>query len=65
MQGGSGLTLVLGALVGGIPKSIIIGLSLLGGKGVIVVAVIAVFLSNIPEGLSSASGIKNADRYDT
>ncbi|HLK97746.1 MAG TPA: hypothetical protein VK364_08260 [Hymenobacter sp.] len=65
MQGGSGLTLVAGALLDGIPESIIIGLSLLGGKGVIVVAVIAVFLSNIPEGLSSASGIKNADRYDT
>jgi ZIP family zinc transporter len=65
MQGGSGPTLVAGALLDGIPESIIIGLSLLGGKGVIVVAVIAVFLSNIPEGLSSASGIKNADRYDT
>ncbi|MDB5240983.1 MAG: family zinc transporter [Spirosoma sp.] len=61
-QSRSGLTLAAGALLDGIPESIIIGLSLLGGKGVSLVAVIAVFLSNIPEGLSSASGMKKAGR---
>lgn len=59
---GSGLALAVGALLDGIPESIVIGLSLLGGKGVSMVAVIAVFLSNIPEGLSSAAGMKQAGR---
>lgn len=61
-QGGSGLAIAVGALLDGIPESIVIGLSLLSGKGVSMVAVIAVFLSNIPEGLSSASGMKKAGR---
>lgn len=61
-QGGSGLAIAVGALLDGIPESIVIGLSLLGGKGVSMVAVIAVFLSNIPEGLSSAAGMKKAGR---
>lgn len=59
---GSGLALAVGALLDGIPESIVIGLSLLGGKGVSLVAVVAVFLSNIPEGLSSAAGMKQSGR---
>lgn len=50
--------LALGALLDGIPESIVIGVSLLEGGAVGLVAVIAVFLSNIPEGLSSAAGMK-------
>jgi ZIP family zinc transporter len=61
-QPGSGMAIAAGALLDGIPESIVIGLSLLGGKGASLVAVIAVFLSNIPEGLSSAAGMKKAGR---
>ena len=50
--------LALGALLDGIPESIVIGISLLGGGAVGLVAVAAVFLSNLPEGLSSAAGMK-------
>ena len=59
---GSGLALAVGALLDGIPESVVIGTSLLGGTGVSLVTVIAVFLSNVPEGLSSAAGMKRAGR---
>jgi ZIP family zinc transporter len=54
----NGAALAMGALLDGIPESIVIGVSLLRGGSVGMVAVIAVFLSNIPEGLSSAAGMK-------
>jgi zinc transporter, ZIP family len=59
---GSGLGIAIGALLDGIPESIVIGLSLLAGEGVSMVAVIAVFISNVPEGLSSSAGMKKAGR---
>lgn len=59
---GSGLAIAVGSLLDGIPESVVIGVSLLRGQGVGVVAVIAVFLSNIPEGLSSAAGMRKAGR---
>jgi ZIP family zinc transporter len=62
---GSGAAIAIGALLDGIPESIVIGLSLLAGGVVSYVAVIAIFLSNIPEGLSSAAGMKKAGRSVT
>ena len=61
-EGGSGAAIALGALLDGVPESVVIGVSLLGGKGVSLVAVTAIFLSNIPEGLSSAAGWRQSGR---
>ena len=54
--------LVLGALLDGIPESAAIGISLLGGGGVGVAMVAAVFLSNIPESMSATTGLKASGR---
>lgn len=59
---GGALAIAVGALIDGIPESIVIGVSLLDGGSVSTVTVAAVFLSNVPEGLSSAAGMKKAGR---
>ena len=46
----------------GIPESAAIGISLLGGGKISAALVAAVFLSNDPEGLSSAAGMKQSWR---
>jgi ZIP family zinc transporter len=61
-QGGSGAALALGALLDGVPESAVIGVSLLDGGAVSLVTVAAVFISNVPEGLSSSAGMKKAGR---
>jgi zinc transporter, ZIP family len=59
-EGGSATAITVGALMDGIPESAAIGLSLLGGKGVGAAVVAAVFLSNVPESLSAATGMRKA-----
>ena len=61
-QGDSASAIAIGALMDGIPESAAIGISLLEGGNISAALVAAVFLSNVPEGLSSASGMKQAGR---
>lgn len=61
-QQGSGAAIAVGALLDGVPESVVLGLSLLGGGGVGVPVLAAIFISNLPEGLSSAAGMKRNGR---
>ncbi len=61
-QEGSGAAIAIGALLDGVPESVVLGLSLLGGGGVGVPVLAAIFISNLPEGLSSAAGMKAGGR---
>jgi ZIP family zinc transporter len=54
---GSGPAIVLGAVLDGIPESIVLGIGLLGGTGVSLAFIAAVFLSNIPEGIAGTTGL--------
>lgn len=58
--GTAAAAIALGATFDGIPESIVVGLSLLAGDGVSLPIVAAIFLSNVPEGMSSAVGMKAA-----
>jgi zinc transporter, ZIP family len=61
-QAGSGTAIAVGALLDGVPESVVLGLSLLGGGGVGVPVLAAIAVSNLPEGLSSAAGMKRGGR---
>jgi ZIP family zinc transporter len=61
-QAGSGAAIAVGALLDGVPESVVLGLSLLGGGTVSTSVLAAVFISNVPEGLSSAAGMKRSGR---
>ncbi len=59
---GSGLAIAVGAVLDGIPESLVIGVSLLGGERFGPGLVAGFFLANLPQGLSSAAGMKRAGR---
>jgi ZIP family zinc transporter len=61
-QSGSGAAIAIGALLDGIPESVVLGIGLLSGGSVSVSVLAAVFISNVPEGLSSAAGMKRKGR---
>lgn len=61
-RSGSGAAIAIGALLDGIPESVVPGAGLLAGGGVSPAVLAAVVISNVPEGLSSAAGMKQAGR---
>jgi ZIP family zinc transporter len=56
-EGASGQEIMLGTILDGIPESIVIGTSLLGGAGVSTAMVAAVFISNLPESIAASDGL--------
>jgi zinc transporter, ZIP family len=56
---GSALAIVFGSILDGIPESFVLGLTVLQG-GVSLALLVGVLLSNLPEGMSSSSGLRIA-----
>ncbi|SDQ11822.1 zinc transporter, ZIP family [Leucobacter chromiiresistens] len=61
-QPGSGTAIAVGALLDGVPESLVLGLGLVTAGAVSPAMLVAVFISNVPEGLSSSAGMKQAGR---
>jgi len=59
-EGGSPLAIVLGTVLDGIPESMVIGLTIFEGGAVGAAYLAAVFISNLPESISSTSGLTSS-----
>jgi ZIP family zinc transporter len=55
--GGSGLGILLGSLLDGVPESLVLGLSLAHSSSVSAAFVFAVAISNVPQGLGGTAGM--------
>ena len=53
----NGLAVVIGSILDGIPESVVLGASLLAGTGVGIPVLVAIAVSNIPEGLSASEDL--------
>lgn len=56
----SGMAIFIGTIMDAIPETAMIGLALASGNGVSVALIAAIFISNLPEGISSTSGLKKS-----
>jgi ZIP family zinc transporter len=57
-----GTALALGATLDGIPEQLVLGIGLAAGDGVSASLLLAIFISNLPEGIGSASEMHAAGR---
>jgi ZIP family zinc transporter len=56
----AGSSLALGALLDGLPEQAVLGIGIATGPGVSLALLIAIFVSNLPEAIGSASDMKSA-----
>jgi len=56
--GSTGTAIAIGALIDGVPESVALGLTVAGGGALSVPVLVAIAISNFPEGLSSTAGMK-------
>jgi ZIP family zinc transporter len=61
-HGSAGNAIVLGALLDGVPESLVLGMSLASGGHVSVAFFAAVFLSNLPEALGATAALRESGR---
>jgi ZIP family zinc transporter len=59
-EAAGGLAVLLGAVLDGIPESIVIGVSLISGGRVSVAVLVAVFISNVPEAIYASTALRRS-----
>jgi ZIP family zinc transporter len=55
-----GTALALGAFLDGIPEQLVLGIGLAGGEGIGIGLLVAIFVSNLPEAIGSASEMRRS-----
>jgi ZIP family zinc transporter len=58
--GGSGTSLALGSFLDGVPEQAVLGIGLAGGEPVSVALLVAIFVSNLPEGIGAGIDMQAA-----
>jgi zinc transporter, ZIP family len=61
-EGSGGTALALGAFLDGVPEQLVLGINVAVGGGVGISLLVAIFVSNLPESLGSASAMREAGR---
>ena len=57
---GGGTALALGAFLDGIPEQLVLGIGIAAGEGVSIGLLVAIFVSNLPEAIGSATDMREA-----
>ncbi len=57
---GPGAALALGAFLDGVPEQLVLGIGVAAGDGVSAALLVAIFVSNLPEAIGSASAMESA-----
>jgi len=60
--GSAGLPLAVGSLLDGVPEQAVLGIGLASGEGVSIALLVAIFVSNLPEGIGSAADMRAAGK---
>jgi ZIP family zinc transporter len=61
-SGGAGSSLALGAFLDGIPEQLVLGIGIAAGNGVSVGLLVAIFVSNLPESIGSATEMREGGK---
>src|SRR5262249_59513844 len=61
-QRGGGRSLAIGAFLDGIPEQTVLGIGIAAGEGVSVGLLVAIFVSNLPEAIGSATDMRAAGK---
>jgi zinc transporter, ZIP family len=61
-RGQAGASLALGAFLDGIPEQTVLGIGIAAGEGVSVGLLVAIFVSNLPEAIGSATDMRAAGK---
>ncbi|WP_314503647.1 hypothetical protein [uncultured Microbacterium sp.] len=56
----AGMPLLLGAFLDGVPEQAVLGIGLAAGEGVSIALLVAIFVSNLPESIGSATDMRAA-----